>query len=290
MENKSWTIGAVLDWTSEYFGRNAIPDARLEAELLLSHVLNCKRLDLNIRRDEILGEKKLALYRGFITERKSRKPLAYIIGEQEFMGIAFRVNESTLIPRPETEILVEKTLSLSSKKGKDIYLELGTGSANISVSIAKNADVRAIFATDISIDALKVAQENISRHGVASKITLKHGNMFSAVENDGLENAVDFIVSNPPYIAKNELAALEPELKFEPVSALDGGDDGLDFYRSLASGSKRYLKRGGCVIVELNAGKSMDIRDLFETNGFETESLVKDYSGLDRVLTVKYGG
>lgn len=284
-DSKEWTVSSVLDWTSDYFNRSKVNEARLESEILLAKVMNCNRLALNLQKDKILSAKHLSSYKAYILQRKTRKPIAYILGEQEFMGLNFLVDTSTLIPRPETEILVEE--AMNRVKGKKLMIEVGTGSGNISVSIAKLSQLPKIYATDISLDALKVAQENVFRHGVAAKIVLKHGDLFKAIEGDGLAGKADIIVSNPPYIARNEFASLEPELKFEPQHALDGGEDGLDFYRSLAKDSKKYLKPGGFISVEMNSGKSMNIRDIFETTGYAIEAMIKDYAGLDRVLTAR---
>ncbi|MFH1369647.1 MAG: peptide chain release factor N(5)-glutamine methyltransferase [Elusimicrobiota bacterium] len=284
---RDWTVCSVLDWTADYFERHNISGARLDAEILLSHVLKCPRLDLNLRKDERIPEKILSQYKRFITERKERKPLAYILGEHEFMGMSFRVNNATLIPRPETELLVEEVVNLVRGKGKKVLVEVGTGSGNISVSIAKLTDITTIYATDISMDALKVAQENVFKHSVASKVVLRQGDMFRALESDGLEGKTDIIVSNPPYVSLDEFDGLEPELKYEPRNALNGGEDGLDFYKILSVESRKYLKPGGLIAVELNSNKSYQIRDIFESTGFAVETIIKDYSGLDRVLTAK---
>ncbi|MCB4790609.1 MAG: peptide chain release factor N(5)-glutamine methyltransferase [Elusimicrobia bacterium] len=282
-----WTVQTVLDWTTDYFNKSDISSARLEAELLLAHVLQCKRLDLNIQKDDVIPEKKLGVYRNYIKTRKTRKPLSYILGRHEFMGLEFTVNEKALIPRPETEILVEETVALMKPLKNAIILDVCTGSGCIAVSIAKMADVKTAYATDISLEALSVCWQNVTAHCLAGKILIKQGDLFEAVKNEGITNRIDIIVSNPPYVAHDEFGSLLPELSYEPRIALDGGKEGLDFYRRLAKEARPYLKPGGYMAVELNANKSLKIAEIFKDEGFKIKKIRKDYAGLDRVLIVQ---
>lgn len=285
---ETWTVARVVEWTEEYFGRNDLPEGRIDAELLLSHVLSCRRLDLYIKKDEEIGKRELAKYKQLIVERKNRKPLSYITGEREFMGMSFEVNSGTLIPRPETELLVEEAVKLIKKHRLKNVLEIGTGSGNIAVSIAKLAGSVKVCSSDASLDALRVAQRNTDAHGVADRVMLKHGDLFKALLGEGLEGSFDMIVSNPPYIAANEKEALAPELSFEPPAALFGGDDGLDFYRSIAKGAGGFLKTGGFLLFEMNSNKSDDIQKLTAGAGYKIEKIIKDYAGLERVLTARF--
>lgn len=286
-DNKDWTICSVIDWTEDYFARNGIPEPRLEAEVLLSSIMNCPRLELNLRKDEKVPPKKLSLFGLYILERKKRRPLAYILGEKEFMGLSFKVNPNTLIPRPETELLVEEALSrLKGKKGA-VVAEIGTGSGNIAVSIAKLGDVERVYSSDISSDALFVAQENACRHGVAGKVVLRHGDMFRAFSAENIAGCVDMVVSNPPYVAQSEMSELAPELDFEPDIALYAGADGMEMYRRLAAEAGEYLKPGGLMVLEMNAKRSGTAREIFESAGYAVEALLKDYAGLDRILTLR---
>jgi release factor glutamine methyltransferase len=279
-----WTVSSVLNWTTNYFEQSNIESARLEAEILLANVLNCKRLDLNIKNDSVIGKEALETFKGFIKVRKSRKPLSYILGGQEFMGLEFKVNENTLIPRPETEILVEEVLELIKDIKDPVVFDVCTGSGNIAVSIAKLSKAKTVYALDVSNEALAVCWENIASNSLAGKMVMRQGDMFDAVKNESLEGKVDIIVSNPPYIAEVEFSSLAPEIAFEPRLALYGGKDGLDFYKRLAKESKNFLKPGGFVAVELNSNKSKETADIFKNEGYKVIKIKKDYGGLDRVL------
>jgi len=281
---KNWTVGNVLSWTESYFKKNKISEARLEAEILLSAVVGCPRLDLRLKALDTLPQEMLNDFKELILRRRKRVPISYILGEQDFFGLKFLVNEHTLIPRPETEILVEEALEIL-KRGKGlIAADVCTGSGCIAVAVAKNSGVSKIYATDISSDALKVAYENAARHDVLSKIVLKNGDLLDALRGENIEKKLDMIISNPPYVAENEFDALEPEIKCEPKMALRGGKDGLDFYRSIVSCAAGYLKPGAHLLFEMNSNKSREIREIIENNGFTVENIVKDYSGLDRVI------
>ena len=286
MEEKDWTICSVLDWTADYFSRNGLPESRIEAEVLLSHVLSCPRLQLHLKKDEKVPARELSRFSRLILERRKRKPAAYLTGEKEFMGLSFKVNENTLIPRPETELLVEEAISRLNGKKDIIAADIGAGCGNIAVSIAKLADIQKLYASDVSAAALYTAQENVFRHGLGARIVLKQGNLFDALAGENLENGLDLIVSNPPYVALEESGMLEPELKYEPEIALFGGNDGLDFYKRIAAQAVSYMKSRGVLIVELNARKSMAIRDIFEKAGYRVETVIKDYSGFDRIMTM----
>jgi release factor glutamine methyltransferase len=201
--------------------------------------------------------------------------------------MSFKVNQNTLIPRPETELLVEEAVNRLKGKKDSVVAEIGAGSGNIAVGIAKLADVERLYSCDISGDALFIAQENVCRHGLAAKIVLKQGDMFAAFASENLAGGVDMIVSNPPYVAQSEIEELAPELDYEPEIALFGGTDGMDFYKRLAAGAGEFLKPGGLLIVELNAKRSSAVRYIFEGAGYQVEALIKDYAGLDRILTLR---
>ncbi|MFC1501250.1 peptide chain release factor N(5)-glutamine methyltransferase [Elusimicrobiota bacterium] len=285
--NQSWTIGSTLDWTIDYFIKNSILEPQLEAELLLSSVLNCPRLNLHLEKNNIIPKEKLGIFKNYIIERKKRKPISYILGHKEFMGYRFKLNQHTLIPRPETEILVETALKIINTKKNVNLADICTGSGCIAISIAKLSAISKIYATDICDNALHVAFENINYHGLSGKIVLKKGDMFESLEGENIINGLDIIVSNPPYVAENEFDALEPELKHEPKIALYGGKDGLDFFKNLASNAKRYLKKGGFLIVEINSNKSKEIVKIFKSNNYKINKIIKDYSRLDRVIVAK---
>lgn len=285
--NETWTVSSILDWTAGYFTRNNINEARLDAEVLLASVLNCSRLNLYLEKDKILSEQNLKIFKKLIQERKQRIPVSYILGEKEFMGLRFKVNRHTLIPRPETELLVEEVIKIINKGHNNVIVDLGTGSGNIPISIAKLSNVSKIYSIDVSMEALNIAQDNIDYHGLAAKIELRNGDLFNGIMSESLENKVDIIVSNPPYIAEHEMELLTPELGYEPQSALYGGKDGLDFYRRIIADSIKYLKEGGYLVMEMNSYLSKDIQNITEKNSFTVENIIKDYSGLDRVIIAK---
>ncbi|MBN1621670.1 MAG: peptide chain release factor N(5)-glutamine methyltransferase [Endomicrobiales bacterium] len=279
-----WTVQSILDWTTEYFTKNKIKQARTEAEVLLSSVLDCKKTDLNLILDKEVPKENIETFKVFIKERKKRKPISYIIGNHEFMGLKFKVNEHTLIPRPETEILVEEVLNLTKKGHDKILVDVGAGSGNIAISISKLSKIDHLYAVDISLEALSVCWDNINAHSMAAKIIPKHGDLLEPLMDENLNKKIDIIVSNPPYVAWDEYNLLEPEIHYEPRLALDGGKDGLDFYRRLVTESKYYLKQNGLLVMELNANKSSKIMSITENSGYRIEKIIKDYAGLNRVL------
>ncbi len=283
----TWTISTTLDWTAHYFTKNNISQARLEAETLLASVLHYPRLDLYVKSAEIVPPEKLRIFKEYIKERQKRKPLAYITGEKEFMGLPFKVNEHTLIPRPETELLVEEVLTLIKQENFRSVADIGTGSGNIAISLAALSPIEKVYATDISLETLRTAQENCNDNGVAGKVMVKQGNMLQALEGEFSAPFLDIIVSNPPYIPHLDIPGLEAELSYEPHRALDGGSDGLDFYRIIASQAHKYLRPGGIVAVELNALKSDGTAALFTSQRFSIIKIRKDYADLDRVLIAR---
>ena len=287
---KDWTVGSVLSWTENYLNEKKITGARLEAEILLSSVMDCPRLNLHIRKDEVLPEEKLKNYRDLILKRQKRIPISYILGEQSFFGMDILVNEHTLIPRPETEILVEEALKILKGSAGKMVADICTGSGCIAVALAKFSSAAKIYACDLSSDAVKIAYENAARQEVLAKIVVKNGDLLNALAGEQLEGKLDMIISNPPYIAHDEFGALEPEIGYEPRMALDGGKDGLNFYRLLAFGSRHFLKAGASLVLEMNSNKSAEISEIVKKNGFSIERIVKDYAGLDRVLIGKFNG
>lgn len=287
MEQENWTVAKVLDWTSEYFQNSGIPESRIDAEILLSYVMGFPRLQLYLKKDEPVGKIELSKFKELILERKSRKPISYILGEHEFMGLKFKVNSHTLIPRPETELLVEEAVKVSEQSSAKILLEIGTGSGNIAGTLAKYTNASKVYSCDLSLEALRVAQENIDALGVSARVILKQGDVFEAFKNENLSGRVDIIISNPPYVALDEKDQLLPELSFEPQSALFGGQDGLDFYRRIAKEAGVFLKKGGYILFEMNANKSAETQKILVDAGYKIERISKDYSGFDRIAIAK---
>ncbi len=261
-----------------------VESARLDCELLLCSVLQCERHHLYLMGDKPLDAEKHRRFEGLLSRRLKGEPVQYILGKREFMGLEFYVDKSVLIPRFETEILVEYVIYAIGRRKASI-LDLGTGSGAISVSLAVYLPEAHVVAIDISREALEVAGKNADRHKVASRIDFIESDMFEALEGDGFPHCFDAVVSNPPYIRSGDIQGLMREVRdFEPISALDGGADGLDFYREIACKAFRFLKPGGFVAVEMGYDQSACVREIFKGTGkYAEERILKDLSGIDRV-------
>ena len=253
-----------------------------EAELLFSEVLGCDRIDLYLDKAKLVDKDKLRLISSVLKRRIKGEPIQHILGKIEFMGLEFKVNPDVLIPRPETEILVGTALKYINKEKGTRILDLGTGSGCIAVSLYKNSVDSAIDASDVSNKALEVAGENACLNN--AKINFIQSDLFNAL---GYKE-YDMIISNPPYIVSAEIRKLQPELRFEPVLALDGGTDGLDFYRRIILGAPGYLKNGGWLILEIGFGQKSAIEKIFLDSGkFEITGVIKDYNNIARVIIAR---
>ncbi|MEA1974071.1 MAG: peptide chain release factor N(5)-glutamine methyltransferase [Bacillota bacterium] len=256
-------------------------NARKEIELLILEYTNFRQIDLIINVKSEINEKEYSLIIEKIAKRKKGIPIQYIIGNQEFMNLEFSVNEKVLIPRQDTEILVEKIISLYSKFEKVRVLDIGTGSGAISISLAKYLKNSSIVSVDISIDAINVAKGNAKLNGVLDQIEFIQSDLFNNLTND---NKFDIIVSNPPYIRSEEIAKLQIEIKdYEPVLALDGGNDGLDFYRKITEESIRFLKKNGMLAYEIGFDQGEGVRRML-LRKFNNIEVIKDYQHLDRMV------
>ncbi len=285
MQNKKevWRIDTILNWTRQYFSEKGVESPRLDAEVLLSHILKVDRLYLYVHFDQPLEEKELASFREAVKKRAARLPVAYITGSKEFMGLDFFVTPAVLIPRPDTEILVEAALGRLSSITDPYILDIGTGSGAISISIVAKLQSARGIAIDISPMALEVAASNAARHGVDKRLTFCLGDVFAPVE--GKRFAA--ILSNPPYIPQADIAGLTAEVQQEPSLALVGGIDGLDFYRRIIEEGKNYLAPGGFIALEVGIGQAPIVAELAEATGFYTVSeIVKDYGGIERVVVL----
>jgi release factor glutamine methyltransferase len=269
----------------ESLGRNSIETPALEAYLLLSEtdVIN------NISEIYTFPEKEINQdtvdeFHELINRRINREPIAYIAGEKEFYSRPFKVNPSVLIPRPETEILVEETLRLAKLVSAPLILEIGTGSGCIAITLSCEYKNAGIVASDISQEALSIAKENTYMHEQSKRISLVGADLTSSFKN----NSFDIVVSNPPYISEWEFAQLEPDVKgFEPVSALLA-EDGLYYIRKIISGSKRILKDDGWCVLEIGRGQEKSVKALFKEYGFTEISSTKDLNGIERVIKAKW--
>jgi release factor glutamine methyltransferase len=288
MADQVWTIGALLKWTTDYLASKgaALATARLEAQLLLAHVLKCKKVDLLVRHDEIPPEPQRSAFRELIKRRVDGLPVAYLVGSREFYLLEFEVTPAVLVPRPETETLVAEALKRLKPLASPMVLDLCTGSGCIGISIAHQKTDARVTATDVSPDALDLAKKNARRHGVDTRMHFRQGDLFAALPAGSV---FDAILCNPPYIAPGELATLAPDVKdHEPRLALDGGPDGLAFYRRIAAEVERFLSPGGLLLLEIGSTQDESVRSIFAScTGLELGKTLKDAADLPRVVCVK---
>ncbi|MFA5389572.1 MAG: peptide chain release factor N(5)-glutamine methyltransferase [Candidatus Omnitrophota bacterium] len=260
--------------------------SRVEAEMLLEYLFGCAKADLYIR-DLKVDRTIEGLYDSLISRRLGGEPVQYITGHAEFRGMDFIVTKDTLIPRPETEILVDEIYNCKGRfQAAPRILDLCTGSGNIAVSLARLVPDAEIAATDISGAALKVAERNAERHNVKDRISFYKGDIFNALMF-AKNPKFDIIVCNPPYIREAEIPSLQKEVQREPCAALNGGKDGLDFYRIIAKESRKYLKGSGAILVEIGFGQARAVEDIFsQYNIFGIYKIIKDFSGIERVMWI----
>lgn len=293
MAPRSWTIKPLLDITTDYLASKGVESPRLTAELLLAHRLGCRRLDLYLRFDQPLSEDELNGFRELVRRRIRREPLQYIRGRQEFWSLDFEVAEGVLIPRPETERLVERALSTlkehPSREGRvQRVLDLGTGSGILAVALAREMENTTVWASDVSKRALSVARRNAERHGMGDRITFVEGDLFEPFR--AMQVApFDLIVSNPPYVTEEAFETLAPEVRdYEPREALDGGSDGMGFVTPILQQSPAFLVPGGWLLVEMDPGQIGKARGMAEaTAAYQAVEAIQDYSGNSRVLCVQ---
>ena len=280
---KIWRVLDLIQWTTEYFKRCGIPSPRLDAELLLSHVLETSRLQLYLRFEMPVFPEHLAAFRELIKKRVAHAPVSYLTSRKEFFSLDFHVDPRVLIPRPETEVLVESVLQ--AQEAPCQLMDIGTGSGAIAMSLAVNRPDWEIIATDISADALEVAQKNAVAHKCADRLTFLQGNLFEPLE--GMPNPrFDWIVSNPPYVSTAEYPFMLPDVRdHEPETALLAGADGLDVITGILEDAPRFLKPGGRVGLEIGNNHSPDVQNIVQSNSAYVDcQVIKDYSGVERVV------
>lgn len=279
--NKTWTIGSILKWTEQYFTEKGVDSPRLDAEVLLSAVLGKERIYLYVHFDEPLQADELAKFREMVKDRALRVPVAYILGSREFMGLEFKVTPDVLIPRPDTEILVEAVIERLKDREAVLLADIGTGSGAVILSLLKNLPQAAGVTVDISKAALNVAQDNAVQLGVADRVEFIQGDVCEPLRGRRLTA----LVSNPPYIPQSDIDKLEPEVKKEPLKALDGGQDGLDFYRRITKDAVQLLEPGGLLAFEVGILQADAVKNMAITAGvFENIEIIKDYGGIERVV------
>ena len=268
------TILNAVELSSEYLLKKGVDDSRINAEILLAHILNCKRMDLYLKFDQPLKGEEVDEYRKLIKRRGLREPLQYIIGKVEFYGLEFIVNENVLIPRPETELLVEEIITRSDKNEELKILDVGTGSGNIAIVLSKNLPNANIVSIDISPHTIKIAEQNAILNNINGKLIFQNVDVLDfKVPTD---QKFDIIVSNPPYISINDYSSLEKELlEHEPKIALTDNNDGYSFYESISALSKNWLTDGGKLYFELGINQVERVKESMLNNGFENIVILK---------------
>lgn len=282
MTQKLWSTLELIRWTSGYFAEHGVPSPRLDAEMLLAFALGVGRIELYTAFDKPVEAAERERFRELVRERaQKRTPVAYLVGLREFWSLEFNVTSAVLIPRPETETLVREALACKPRR----IAEIGIGSGAITGALASELPEATIDATEISAEALAVATQNLQRLGVADRCSLQCSDGVA-----GLVGPYDVIVSNPPYIATRELEGLEPEVRCEPVLALDGGPDGLEMLRRLVSETPALLAPDGALLLEVGIGQSDAVAALMQDAGATQVAQQTDLAGIPRVVRGRFGG
>jgi release factor glutamine methyltransferase len=290
IKESPWTILKLLQWTTSYFNSHKIEGARASAEILLANALGLKRIDLYLRYDQPLSRQELEIFKSLIKRRVKREPVAYIIGNKEFWSMDLDVTQGVLIPRPDTECLVEQALAyVPGKESNALWkiLELGTGSGAIILSMATQHPQHRYFASDRSEKALRVAEGNAKKHLLSDSILFFAGDWFRPIKKN-IHN-FDMIISNPPYIPTHVIETLEPEIAFyEPRIALDGGKDGIDSLFLIINQAPSFLKPAGYLILEIGYDQKQKVCAMVNNCAkYESIHIVKDYGGHDRVAIMQ---
>lgn len=289
---QQWTIKRLLDWTTEYFSKSTIGNARLEAEVLLAEALECERIDLYTRFDETPEDAKLTEFRVWVKRRGAGEPVAYLVGHREFYSLRFAVDSNVLIPRPETEHLV--VAAIEAAKSFDVspirIIDVGTGSGCVAVTIAKQIEDSKIAATDISESAIAVAQANVHAHEVDARVKLYQGDLLEALPKGS--QPVQIIVSNPPYIGRNEIETVDEQVQnHEPSIALFSGENGTEIIERLVNQAPEFLVPGGYLIFETSPIVMDQCVQLVKSNpAFAEVTVQKDYGGLERLVIARTAG
>ncbi|MFH0980778.1 MAG: peptide chain release factor N(5)-glutamine methyltransferase [Planctomycetota bacterium] len=265
-----WTVGRLLQWTQQYLAQRGVDEARLATEVLLSHALNCRKIELYTRFESVPAADRRAVFRELVLAAADHTPVAYLVGYKEFFSLTFEVTPAVLIPRPETEALVMRALQLCEDRNLEQprFLDVGTGSGCIVVTLLKHLPSGQAVATDIFPGALEVARRNATRHGVADRVAFVEVDRLELPAKRIPDGGFDLMVSNPPYVAADEMATLPQNIRaHEPAMALTEGGDGLSFYRVFAQAGPALLRAGGAILVEIGYGKGPAVVDIFGRSG-----------------------
>ena len=289
-QHPEWTILKVLQWATTYFRCNDIDSPRATAEILLAHALAAERIDLYVHYDQPLNAEELSRFKAIIKRRIKREPVAYILGHKEFWSMELAVTRHVLIPRPETECLVERALAYletDTDSRRQRILELGTGSGAILIALASENTQHTYWGTDISAAAIQLARRNAESHGLAASIQFLIADWFAPFAVSA--EPFDMIISNPPYIRSGELKRLQPEIQaFEPLEALNGSVDGLRCLRHIIQSAHLYLKPGGMLLLEMGHDQKVPLKQVIQhCDQYADVAFYTDYSGYDRIVAMR---
>ena len=283
MAVRTWTIREVLDWTTQDFAGRGVPSPRLDAELLVAKALGTDRVGLYLDLNRPLVDEELSAIRPLVARRRAREPVAYILGHRDFYGRRFKVTPDVLIPRPDTETLVEHALECIPEEAACRVLDVGTGSGAIAITIAAERPLARVTATDISDRALGIAAENAEQLEVAGRIRFERANLLTGAEQ------YDVIISNPPYIAESDMKTLQAEIReHEPVAALEAGEDGLDVVRALLVATEPATANGAQMLIEVGAEQAPSVVDFAaQHTAWELVAVYPDLSRIERVVHLR---
>ena len=279
-QKEQWTIKRLLEWTAEHFTKAGLDQARLRAELLLAHVLACQRIDLYVRFDFCPEPESLARFRELVKRAAAYEPVAYLTGEREFWSLSFEVSDAVLVPRPDSERVIEIALARAPRAKR--IVDVGTGSGCLALSLAKERPGAVVTALDVSPDACAMARKNAERLGLAERVSVVESDLLSALE----ARDVDLLVANLPYIPSADMAGLMPDVRlFEPHLALDGGPDGLVLIRRLVAAASAYMVDGGVIVLEADPAQLEAIGGLLTSASFTDVQIDHDLGGHARVVS-----
>ncbi|MBM4132274.1 MAG: peptide chain release factor N(5)-glutamine methyltransferase [Nitrospira sp.] len=285
------TYGALVREGQVLLSNAGIANAAQETRWLLERALETTGLRLRLESDRTVSEESRSLAWSLLTRRMSGEPLQYLLGTQEFCGLDFEVTPAVLIPRPETELLVGEVREIAGREALPLIADIGTGSGCIAVALALALPEVRVYATDLSAAALDVARRNANRHGMAERVRFLEGDLLAPLAGLGLECRLAAVVSNPPYIPAGDLAGIQREVRREPQAALDGGPDGLAFYRRLLREAKPYLAPGGTLALEVGQGQAESVcRMAEESGGYQLMQVRQDAAGIERVVSAQFKG
>jgi release factor glutamine methyltransferase len=286
---RDWTIKDIVAWMADDLRKKGVDSARLDAELVVAEALGIDRIQIIIQSDRWLSPKELDAIRALFRRRRTLEPVAYLRGAREFYGRPFKVDRRVLVPRPDTETLVEQ--ALERLRGRELYgrvADLCTGSGCVGVTLKLERPTISLDATDVSEGALAVARDNAQRLGAVWGCSFRHGDLFAPLRDakGAPIHRYELVVANPPYIPHDEIATLQRDIRdHEPHLALDGGADGLDVVRRIVDEAPDFLVKGGALAMEIGAGQAADVAAMLEKRGFSDVRRTKDYGGHERVVS-----